>query len=110
MGRAAEGYGWNDPLIEQFGAYWQRTVQWDLGDSYLSGRSVNELLGEKAVNSLRLGIWAILIEIVIGISAGMYSALKRYSIGDKITTVVTAGASAIPVFVDRKSTRLNSSH
>src|SRR3546814_140729 len=99
MGRAAEGYGWNDPLIEQFGAYGQRTVQWDLGDSYLSGRSVNELLGEKAVNSLRLGIWAILIEIVIGISVGMYSALKRYSIGDKITTVVTAGASAIPVFV-----------
>jgi len=60
---------------------------------------VNDLLGEKAVNSLRLGIWAIIIEIFIGIAVGMYSALKRYSVGDKLTTVVTAGASAIPVFV-----------
>lgn len=97
--RAEERYGLNDPLYVQFGNYWERTIQWDLGDSYLSGRSVNELLGEKAVNSLRLGIWAIIIEIIIGISVGMYSALKRYSIGDKVTTVVTAGASAIPVFV-----------
>ena len=97
--RAEERYGLNDPLYVQFGNYWERTVQWDLGDSYITGRSVNELLGEKAVNSLRLGIWAIIVEIIVGIAVGMYSALKRYSIGDKLTTVVTAGASAIPVFV-----------
>src|SRR5262249_52275073 len=50
-------------------------------------------------NSLRLATWAILIEIVVGISVGLISALRRYSIWDKATTVVTAIASAIPVFV-----------
>ncbi len=97
--RIEERYGLDDPLPVQFGNYWKRTVQWDLGDSYLNRRSVNEILGEKTVNSLRLGIWAILIEIVVGIAVGLVSAIRRYSFTDRMTTVITAGASAIPVFV-----------
>ena len=79
--------------------YWERTIQWDLGESFLNRRSVNEILGERAVNSLRLGIWAIIIEIIVGISVGLLSALRRYSLADQLTTIVTAAASAIPVFV-----------
>ena len=89
----------DNPLYEQFTDYWQRTVQWDLGESYLSRRSVNSILGEKAVASLRLAIWAIIIEIVVGLSVGLLSAIRRYSLSDKLTTVVTAVASAVPVFV-----------
>jgi ABC-type dipeptide/oligopeptide/nickel transport system permease component len=94
-----ERYGLDNPLYEQFTDYWQRTVQWDLGESYLSRRSVNSILGEKAVASLRLAIWAIIIEIVVGISVGLLSAIRRYSLSDKLTTIVTAVASAVPVFV-----------
>ena len=94
-----ERYGLDNPLHEQFTDYWQRTVQWDLGESYLSRRSVNSILGEKAVASLRLAIWAIIIEIVVGLSVGLLSAIRRYSLSDKLTTVVTAVASAVPVFV-----------
>ncbi len=53
----------------------------------------------KAPRSIRLAIWATLIEIVVGISVGLISAVKRYSLTDKLTTIVTAAASAIPVFV-----------
>ena len=97
--RIEERYGLNDPILEQFTNYWQRTLQWDLGDSFLNRRSVNEILGERAVNSLRLAIWALLIEVVVGFAVGLVSAIRRYSLSDKITTIVTAGASAIPVFV-----------
>lgn len=97
--RARERYGLDEPIYQQFGEYWGRTLQWDLGESFKSGRSVNDILGEKAVNSLRLAIWAILIEIVIGISVGVLSAIRRYSLSDKLTTIATAAASAIPVFV-----------
>ena len=94
-----ERYGLDDPLIIQFKDYWVRTLHWDLGESFSDRQSVNEILGEKAVNSLRLAIWAILIEIVIGISVGVLSAIRRYSLADKLTTIGTAAASAIPVFV-----------
>ncbi|MDQ2650522.1 MAG: ABC transporter permease [Actinomycetota bacterium] len=92
-------YGLDNPLPTQFVDYWQRTLQWDLGESYLNRRSVNEILGDRAVNSIRLGIWAIIIEIVVGISVGLIAAIRRYSFTDRATTVITAGASAIPVFV-----------
>jgi oligopeptide transport system permease protein len=97
--RVEERYGLDDPKPVQFVNYWKRTLQWDLGESFTNRRSVNELLGERAVNSLRLGIWAISIEVVVGVSVGLISALRRYSIWDKATTVFTAALSAIPVFV-----------
>lgn len=97
--RAAERYGLDDPLWVQFKDYWARTIQWDLGESFSDRQSVNEVLGEKAVNSLRLAFWAILIEIIFGISIGVLSAVRRYSLRDKLTTVLTAAASAVPVFV-----------
>ena len=40
-----------------------------------------------------------LIEIVIGISVGLISAIRRYSLSDKLTTIGTAAAAAIPAFV-----------
>jgi ABC-type dipeptide/oligopeptide/nickel transport system permease component len=97
--RIEERYGLNDPMPTQFVNYWQRTLQWDLGDSYLNRRSVNEILGEKAVNSLRLATWAVIIEIFVGLSVGVLSAIRRYSLSDRATTIVTAAAAAIPVFV-----------
>jgi ABC-type dipeptide/oligopeptide/nickel transport system permease component len=97
--RINDRYGLDEPLLTQFKDYWSRTIHWDLGESFLNRRSVNDILGEKAVNSIRLGIWAVLIEIVVGISVGVLSALRRYSLSDKATTIVTAAASAIPVFV-----------
>jgi oligopeptide transport system permease protein len=99
MERINERYGLNESIWVQFGDYWQRTIQWDLGDSFLNRRSVNAILGEKAVASIRLAIWAIIIEVVIGIAVGLLSAIRRYSWSDKLTTIVTAAASAIPVFV-----------
>jgi oligopeptide transport system permease protein len=97
--RVNERYGLDDPILTQFSDYWQRTVQWDLGESFLTNRSVNEILGDKAIASIRLAFWAIIIEIIVGISVGLLSAIRRYSVGDRITTIATAAASAIPVFV-----------
>jgi oligopeptide transport system permease protein len=97
--QVTERYGFDDPLVVQFKDYWVRTLHWDLGESFQSRRSVNDMLGDKAVNSLRLSIWAILIEVVVGIAVGLVSAIRRYSFTDRATTIITAGASAVPVFV-----------
>jgi ABC-type dipeptide/oligopeptide/nickel transport system permease component len=97
--QVTERYGFDDPLIVQFGHYWQRTIQWDLGESFQTSRSVNDVLGERSINSMRLAIWAIIIEIIVGIAVGLLSAIRRYSVSDKLTTIFTAGASALPVFV-----------
>jgi ABC-type dipeptide/oligopeptide/nickel transport system permease component len=97
--RARARYGLDDSLIVQFANYWKRVLRWDLGESFVNGRSVNEIVGEKAPRSIRLAIWAVIIEIVVGISVGLISAIRRYSITDKLTTIGTAAAAAIPAFV-----------
>lgn len=91
--------GLDDPILVQYGNYMKRTVQWDLGQSFKNNQSINEMLGEKAPNSIRLGVWAIGVEIVIGIGAGIYSAVRRYSFVDTFITFVTVAASAVPVYV-----------
>ena len=76
--------------------YWARTLRWDLGDSFQNNRSVNDILGEKAPRASASPSGPSLIEIVVGISVGLISAVRRYSIADKLTTIVTAAASARP--------------
>lgn len=97
--RVEERYGLGDPMHEQFVNYWQHTLRWDLGESFLTRESVNDILGRRAVASVRLAIWALIIEFIVGISVGLVSAIRRYSFSDRMTTIITAAASAIPVFV-----------
>ncbi|MGH9229614.1 MAG: ABC transporter permease [Acidimicrobiales bacterium] len=99
MERINARYGLDDSIWVQFVDYWQRTIRWDLGESFLNNRSVNEILGERAVASIRLAIWALIIEVTAGLAVGLLSAIRRYSWSDRMTTVVTAVASAVPVFV-----------
>ncbi|MCB0995327.1 MAG: ABC transporter permease [Acidimicrobiales bacterium] len=97
--QVTEKYGLDDPVHVQFIDYWKRTITGDLGYSFENDRSVNDILGQRAKNSLRLSIWAIIIEVIVGLGVGIISAIRRYSLIDKLTTIITALASAIPVFV-----------
>ena len=51
-----ERYGFDDPLLVQFDNYWKSMLQGDLGESFQTGRSVNEILADQAPNSIRLGV------------------------------------------------------
>jgi ABC-type dipeptide/oligopeptide/nickel transport system permease component len=92
-------YGFDKPIPEQFLGYWQRMLTGDLGRSFKSDTEVSTIVGRTATASARLVFWALLIEVVIGISAGVLSAVRRYSFLDGLTTVSTAAISALPVFV-----------
>jgi ABC-type dipeptide/oligopeptide/nickel transport system permease component len=99
IARIKARYDLDKPLVVQYADYVGRTAKWDLGESYQNRRSVNEILGQKAKNSFRLAFWAIVIEIIVGISVGLVSAMRRYSWTDTLLTVITSAMSAIPAFV-----------
>jgi ABC-type dipeptide/oligopeptide/nickel transport system permease component len=94
-----EKYGLDKPWYEQYGKYMNRLAHGDLGRSYQQDRDVTDMIKETAPASLRLAIWAILIEIVIGIAAGIIAAVRQYSFLDALTTVSTTVVVGIPVFV-----------
>jgi peptide/nickel transport system permease protein len=70
----------------------------DLGVSLYNGRPVLTILSEAYPFTMRLAFAAIFLEIIIGIGAGIVSAVKRYSIWDILVTLGTSILVSIPVF------------
>lgn len=92
-------YGLDQPVYVQYGRYWKQLASGDLGESYQSRQDVSDILSSAGKASLRLAIWAVVIELFIGVTAGVVSAVRRYSFIDAVTTVSTTMVVAVPVFV-----------
>lgn len=93
------GHTIETPLWKRYVLYVGGLLHGDLGVSYQqSGRPVADILAEKYPYTIRLAIVAILIEAVIGILAGMVSAIKRYSFWDVLVTLSTSILVAMPAF------------
>jgi len=92
-------YGLDKSIPEQYVSYWGRVATGDLGESFKSREPVTEIIARTAPASARLAFWAVVIESVVGISVGIYSAIKKYSFLDSFVTVGTAAMGAVPVFV-----------
>ena len=87
------------PLWKRYIAYITGLLQGDLGRSYQqNGKPVSQILSEKYPYTIRLAIVAIVIEAIMGIAAGMISAIKRYSFWDVLVTLVTSVLVAMPAF------------
>ena len=78
------------PLWKQYLTYMNDLLHGDLGTSYTRNLKVADILADKYPNTVKLAIVAILIEAVVGIGAGMVSAIKRYSFWDVLVTLVTS--------------------
>jgi oligopeptide transport system permease protein len=94
-----ERYGLDKPLPVQYVNYLGRTIQGDLGEDYRQRRSVNEILRPKLVNTAKLALAAMVIDIFIGILAGLIAAVYRYSFWDVLVTLLTTLAIGFPTFV-----------
>lgn len=90
--------GIDKPIYVQYWRYVKQLAKGDLGQSYRYRRSVNSILADHYPNSVKLALAAIFIEIVIGIFAGIISAVKKYSFWDTLVTVSTTLAVCVPVF------------
>ena len=86
------------PLWKRYFIYMGNLLQGDLGNSYTRGMSVNDIFAQKYPYTIGLAVTAICIEAVVGIGAGLISAIKRYSLWDVIVTLVTSILVAIPAF------------
>ena len=93
-----EHYHLDDPIYVQYGYYMNDLLHGDLGTSYHKHKPVVDIFAEKLPYSVRLALCAICIEIIIGIAAGIISAIKKYSLIDVIVTISTAILVSMPAF------------
>ncbi len=81
--------GLDQPFYVQFGRFAGNAVQGEFGVSLRQGRKVSTLLRERLPATLELSLAAALIALVVGIPAGVYTALRRNSV---LSQVLLAGS------------------
>jgi peptide/nickel transport system permease protein len=99
--RATEKLGLDKPMPVQ---YWkfvkQLVVHQDLGTSFATSQSVNERIKEAAPVTASLVFGGAILWMIIGLTVGIYSALKPRSLIDRFAMVfVLIGVSAHPVWI-----------
>ncbi|AWZ06300.1 MULTISPECIES: ABC transporter permease [unclassified Streptomyces] len=88
----------DQPLWKQYLHYMGQIFQGDFGTAF-NGQKVTELMAAAFPVTLRLTIVAIAIEIVVGISLGVISGLKRGKSIDSGVLVLTLVVISVPTFV-----------
>ncbi|MEO7019360.1 MAG: ABC transporter permease [Ktedonobacteraceae bacterium] len=93
-------YGLDLPWYQQYGNYLHNLFSLNFGQSFVTkGRPVVDILSSGIPISLELGLWALALQLVIGIPLGIISALKANTWVDTTNMTVMLFAFSIPSFV-----------
>lgn len=94
-----EELGLNDSYFEQLFRYIKNIVtKFDFGTSYKTGKSVIEEVLDRFPTTLLLTLCSMLIATIVGITLGVISAVKQYSVFDYIATFLSLIGVSIPAF------------
>jgi peptide/nickel transport system permease protein len=98
---ATEKLGLDKPVLVQYFKYLDRlVVHHDLGTSYATGQSINQKIKMAAPVTASLVFGGAVLWMIIGLSVGIYSALRPRSLIDRAAMVfVLIGVSAHPVWI-----------
>ena len=91
-------YGFDKPLVVQYGHWIAGVARGDFGDSYHWRSPVGALIASHAPVTIRLALMAIMVTIVVAIPLGAIAALRPNSLADRIALAIAVGAQAIPGF------------
>ncbi len=93
-------YGLDKPLVVQYGVYMKNFAQGNLGMSFLrKNRMVNTIIKEGLPYSASLGLRAIAVGFIVGISLGIVAALNHNKGWDRFSIFVAILGVSIPGFV-----------
>ena len=91
-------FGLDQPVWRQYLTYLGRVLTGDFGTAF-NGQPVTELMATAFPVTLRLTIVAILIEIVVGVTLGVITGLRRGHPADSGVLLATLVVISVPTFV-----------
>jgi peptide/nickel transport system permease protein len=91
--------GLDQPVPVQYWHYLDRLLHFDLGTSYLNGSSVSTILKRDLPPTLSLLVGGAALWLIVGISAGILSAIRARSLIDRISSVGVLIGLTFPTFV-----------
>ena len=96
-----EKYGYDQPIMVQFGNYIRGLFQGDMGVSMVvkSGDPVTGVIADHFPVSCKLGLIALALAVFIGIPLGVFAAMKHNSIFDRVFIFMASLFVSIPSFI-----------
>jgi peptide/nickel transport system permease protein len=91
-------FGLDQPWYVQYGRWLGGLVQGDLGTSWRTGKPVIALIVERLPVTLELTFMAVAFALVLGLLAGIVSAVRRDRAIDNVTRVGALLGLSVPVF------------
>jgi peptide/nickel transport system permease protein len=88
----------NDPLPVQYAAYLGGVLRGDLGRSITTSTPVLPELSERFLRTLELAVAAIALAALVGIAAGIVSAIRRSTLVDYLATALALAGISTPIF------------
>lgn len=101
----------DDPAWKRYlrwvGAYWfvsykaedEGLLQGNMGRSMETSRSVNSMVGDRIMLTFLISLGTVLFTWALAIPIGIYSAVRQYSIGDYVFTILGFLGMCIPPFL-----------
>ncbi len=96
--RFTKEHGLDKSIPVQFAVYMGKILKGDFGNSIRFSRPVTTILVERLPMTLELGSLALALSIIVGIPAGIISAVKRNSIIDVIVMIGANMGVSMPVY------------
>ncbi|HHY32348.1 MAG TPA: ABC transporter permease [Firmicutes bacterium] len=93
-----EQLGLDDPYLIRLGRYFVNLVRGDMGNSYKTGRPVMEEILARYPNTLKLTVLSVGLGVLIGVPAGVISAVRQYSMLDTLCTIFSLFGVSAPSF------------
>ncbi len=90
--------GLDKPVVTQYALFLKDAATGDLGNSVVTGRPVTVELLARFPATLELTAFAMFIAVLVGVPVGVISAVKQYSLLDKVTSVLALTGISMPIF------------
>jgi peptide/nickel transport system permease protein len=98
IARVREQLGLTKPIYEQYWIFLSHALQGDLGTSVLRQEPVSREIIRRFPATIELSLAAILVALVVGIPAGIISAIRRGSWFDTASMLVALTGVSMPIF------------
>jgi peptide/nickel transport system permease protein len=92
-------YGLDQPMVVQYLQWMWKLLHGDFGMSFQWNRPVRTLIGERLGLTMVISTATLVFTWVVAIPIGIYSAMRQYSLGDYVATVIGMLGVAVPNFL-----------
>jgi peptide/nickel transport system permease protein len=93
-----ERLGLDQPLLTQYGIWIARVARGDLGESFLYEVPNRRAVAERLPNTALLAGSALLLSVILAVPLGLWSAVRRGGVMDRVVSGVAFLAMAVPTF------------